>query len=341
VWVTVDEDGKVINKKDTGSSSAGKPRDDDLSPPRRRPNAASKDLSPPRRRHDSDSDQSPPRKRPAAKDSSPPRRRHDSDSDQSPPRKRPAAKDSSPPRRRQDSSPPRRRHDSDSDQSPPRKRPAGGDSSPPRRRHDSDSDQSPPRQKGGPKTVNGLKAGFVSGSELTDTMEAKKRAETERFNKLDDATTGRVAGTVYRDKSGKKVEEGKQKEKGVGEDENEYKNMVWGKGLVQMEERANQQKQIEKERAKPFARTVDDTDMNEELKSAQRWGDPMAGKLKKAQPNRPKYRGPYPPNRFGIAPGYRWDGVDRSNGFERNYFQSQNDKRSRDAMAVAWSVEGM
>ncbi|MGB1595813.1 MAG: Bud13/CWC26 family protein, partial [Promethearchaeia archaeon] len=82
---------------------------------------------------------------------------------------------------------------------------------------------------------------------------------------------------------------------------------------------------LTQEASKPFARTIDDKELNAELKQVSRWGDPMAGKLQgKTASNRPKYRGPFPPNRYGIAPGYRWDGVDRSNGFERSYFATQN-----------------
>ncbi|KAJ7928482.1 Pre-mRNA-splicing factor of RES complex-domain-containing protein [Mycena leptocephala] len=57
---------------------------------------------------------------------------------------------------------------------------------------------------------------------------------------------------------------------------------------------------------------------------------------------KPEYTGPPPPpNRFGIKPGYRWDGVDRGNGFEKKLFQSINQKKRTGLESYQWSAEDM
>jgi len=93
-------------------------------------------------------------------------------------------------------------------------------------------------------------------------------------------------------------------------------------------------------------RYADDTELNENLKEQDRWNDPAAAFLtkgkKKNGPSVPQYSGPPPPpNRFGILPGYRWDGVDRSNGFERQLMQKGNEKKMLAAEGYKWSVDDM
>lgn len=85
--------------------------------------------------------------------------------------------------------------------------------------------------------------------------------------------------------------------------------------------------------------------MNAELKAVERASDPALAFLTKKKrekgPSKPVYKGSFPPNRFGIRPGYRWDGVERSNGFEKKLFQRQNERRRAEADAQAWRQEDM
>ncbi len=65
-------------------------------------------------------------------------------------------------------------------------------------------------------------------------------------------------------------------------------------------------------------------------------------KDKASEQARSQYRGPpAPPNRYNILPGPRWDGVDRSNGFEKKFYDSIIARKARETEAYKWSVEDM
>ena len=311
-------DASHPRKQRHDSSDASPPRkqrhdSSDASPPRKQRHDSS-DASPPRKqRHDS-SDASPPRKqRHDSSDASPPRKQRQDSSDASPPRKRHDSSDASPPRKqRQDSSdasPPRKRHDS-SDASPPRKRHDSSDASPPTKRHDS-SDASPPRKR-------------------AESTEAKSRNRNE---------------TVYRDR-----ETGKKKE--LNKDLEMKQNLIVAKverfrsGILQQQKKEQCAADALHEMGKSFTRSKGDADLEEHLKKHEHEEDPMAQFLRKknkgkAEAERPKYKGAWPANRFNIPPGYRWDGVDRSNGFEKKYFSSINERKAVSEIAHKWSVEDM
>ncbi|KAI7943120.1 hypothetical protein MJO29_012964 [Puccinia striiformis f. sp. tritici] len=157
--------------------------------------------------------------------------------------------------------------------------------------------------------------------------------------------------TIYRDSQGKKIDtkqlRAKEKRKQARELEKKMKKMEWGKGLVQRQDRKTDADELKKIASQPFSRTIDDKEMNDEMKGTQRWNDPAAGFLTKLdpttrKPSKPKYNGPPPPpNRYSILPGFRWDGVDRSNGFEVKLFQTGNDQKRLRAEAYNYSVDEM
>ena len=308
-------------------------------------------------RHDSDSDPSPPRKRhDSDSDASPPRRRHDSDSDPSPPRRRHDF----------DQSPPRKTKNSDSDPSPPRKT-KDVDSSPMRRKKntatvDSDGDLSPVRpskSKGTEKlttTLDGKRAGLQTGKALREETEEFRRKEDEAFRKMDKSLTGQFASTSIRAGKRRQMEAEQQVEKEKAERVAKLQESYnkWNKGLKQGEAQSTKLAEDVHEMSKPLARFAGDEDLEQLLREQDREGDPMAEYMakKKAKSGggvdgkgktiRPVYRGPAAaPNRFGILPGYRWDGVDRSNGYEKMRFEKQNSAVAIQEEAYKWSVSDM
>lgn len=255
------------------------------------------------------------------------------------------------------------------------------DLSPPRRRGTETGsshatllpDLSPPRKSR--KEAAGKeqqKTGLLSGKDISEEIARTKKNDWLRFKEMDPSISGRGAEPVYRDRiKGERISKEeflKSRQKVKVEEKPKEKKLEWGKGLAQKREAEAKLQELELEKEKPFARTRDDPELDKMLKDRLRWGDPMAHLVKKKHPELalpnlgqsekmmesgfivpqdiPDHswlkRGlDAAPNRYGIRPGRHWDGVDRSNGFEKEMFKRKNEKRATETEAYLWSVSDM
>ena len=305
-------------------------------------------------------------------DPSPPRRRERHDSpDPSPPRR---GSDPSPPRRGRDPSPPRRRERHDSpDPSPPRRgrdRHVSPDPSPPRRvmvPAGATLAMPPPPPPGARAMVP---AGGDGGTDRPAAMDsssstrafstaglhknvaseaaalvAQQAVAAQQQNVGDAMALGAGEDTVYRDRKGRKLEMLSQMMKGQeGGPKAPSTAPTWGSGLAQQRQKDEKRARARDDAAGPLARYSIDAETDAEKRGAMRFDDPMAQHLSKKGPvsNKPKYRGPPPPaNRFNMPPGFRWDGVDRSNGYEKQYFLAKAKASTEASDAHAWATADM
>lgn len=223
------------------------------------------------------------------------------------------------------------------------------------RRNESDHGRSTTPPSKMKTTLDGKAAGLQNAKLLRIENDNFKKREDELFRKMDAELSGRNASVVMRDKKTGRIRDREaeaRQEEAKNEEENKRKAIYtrWGKGVKQVEELETRILDSHKEMNKPLARYSDDSDLETLLRNRERIGDPMLMYIKSKEqekkkqagiPERPVYRGWFPDNRFNIRPGYRWDGVDRSNGYEKKYFEMISKKQAGAEEAYRYSTEDM
>ena len=207
------------------------------------------------------------------------------------------------------------------------------------------------------KMESGAHAGLQSADAVTAQLERRKKEERKRFLEDGDAHSGKNAETIYRDASGRIINvamaRAEARKKAEEENRKKIEEEDAAKGDVQLRERDRRREELKEAKFMTVARSADDVDMNEELKGRERWNDPMAryiekeggvngvkgGKQTKSISGKPLYKGAAAPNRYGIRPGHRWDGVDRGNGFEGDWFKARNKQSSLRDLEYQWQMD--
>ncbi|GLV45576.1 uncharacterized protein CBL_02596 [Carabus blaptoides fortunei] len=348
------KDRKTLEFDASSSRKTRKSRFTDASPPRD-PRKSDSDASPPRpARKSRFSDASPPQQS-RFTDASPVRTSRKSESDESPPRRPNKAAE----RSRKDSSPVRKsakefdyknnrgrydQHKQDKYQENSR-----------RNKTHSSPERSDDRSGKMSKTLDGKTAGLQSGADLKKETAVLRKKENDMFKNMSAEVSGKDAAPILRDrKTGKRrdleQEAMAEYEKQQKENVQKEKYAKWGKGLKQVDEHKEKMEQDLYEMSKPLARYADDQDLERHLKEQEREGDPMLKYIRKKKRKeaeatgvsfKPQYDGEFMPNRFGIPPGHRWDGVDRSSGYEKQWFIVQNSKKAVEEEVYKWSTEDM
>lgn len=200
------------------------------------------------------------------------------------------------------------------------------------------------------KMGDGTHAGLQSAATVTAQLKKREREERAEFEKLRGKTEEKE--TAYRDATGNRIDismrraQARRAAAEAAEKDRLAKDAL--KGDAQKEEAQRRRETLEDAKLMPFARSAEDEEMNRELKEQQRWNDPMmqflgdksgSGGSVSSMKRHPAYNGPAPPNRYGIRPGYRWDGVDRSNGFELERFRALNKREMRKGLEYTWQMD--
>lgn len=204
----------------------------------------------------------------------------------------------------------------------------------------------------GPMMASGAMAGLQTADQVTKALKKKEKAERKAMEAAGLDPTGKAQETIYRDASGRIInvamKRAEMRAKAEEEERKKQEELESRKGDVQRREKEQRKQDLDDAKVMGVARYADDKQLNEQLKERERWNDPMAQLIasKKSSTKGGKskgggktYQGAFEPNRYGIRPGWRWDGVDRGNGFERKWFAARAKQKDRTDLEYAWQMD--
>lgn len=193
-----------------------------------------------------------------------------------------------------------------------------------------------------------MRAGLQSGAEVAAATKKKQEEDKRLAEKAAQEMGSAAQETIYRDASGRVINVAMKRAEARKKAEEEARKALEkeksARGDVQNAEAAKRKQALADAKTMTIARYADDAELNDELKERGHWNDPAAGFLRKKKAGRsvtgkPLYKGAFQPNRYGIRPGHRWDGVDRGNGFESKWFASRNKKADIAKLEYQWQMD--
>ena len=235
----------------------------------------------------------------------------------------------------------------------------------------------PTQEDDGPKMSSGVKAGLQTAADtqaLLDLEAEREEAESQKSKKKkarQKEDEHPAEETIYRDATGRRIDISLRRQEAraaeLAKIAAEKKEKEAAMGEVQLRQREERKQELDEAKFLTLGRTAEDEELNERQKEELRWDDPMAAYIAQEKAERaaeeearnPKarrkgrdvddgvvvrvrkreYQGAAPPNRYGIKPGWRWDGVDRGNGFEKEWFQARGKKSRNENLEYQWQMD--
>ena len=205
------------------------------------------------------------------------------------------------------------------------------------------------------KMASGATAGLHTGRSFRQEQTQIRRADAGALAGGSAALLGATAATVYREAgTGRVLDVADEVRKAaVREAAAAAARIVeryeWSMGAASKAAAAEAAAEVAAAAAAPLTRVRGaDAEVEALLKAAPRLDDPMArfapGAVAavNAVSGRPLYSGPEGPrNRYGLRPGYRWDGVPRGNGWEGRIVDRGSRRAARSEKAYAYSTADM